>query len=190
MAGETTRGVRWQHGDLDRGVTGDDAIDRLRVAADAGAFSEVLRPGFVGPRRGVASEAWLLVVHGSQAHIERRVQGHGWEVIRWRRRHRDWHLRLGVALQAELGGPGRGGERQIRHGDMQRRHRRLRVASRAVDRYVVEAGRCDVTALTADGSGYVQGRRAEGVDVRRGRREGRMTEARGHPPVRVTAETG
>src|SRR6266850_7510094 len=82
MAGETTRGIRWHHGDLDRGVTGDDPIDRLGMAADTVSLPEVLSPRLVGPRRGVASEAWFLVVRGSQAHVERRVQGHGRDVIR------------------------------------------------------------------------------------------------------------
>ena len=73
VAAETTRGIGGDYGDLDRGVTGDDAIDRLRMAADAGALLEVLRPRFVGPRRGVTSEAWFLVVHGPDADVEGRV---------------------------------------------------------------------------------------------------------------------
>src|SRR5882724_7804179 len=59
VAGETTRGIRWHHGNLDRRVAGNDTIDRLGMAADAGALPEVLRPRFVGPRRGVATEARL-----------------------------------------------------------------------------------------------------------------------------------
>src|SRR5882672_12371656 len=89
MAGETTRGIRWHHGDLDRGVTGDDPIDRLRVAADAGAFPEVLGPRLVGSDRGVASEARLLVMHGAAAHVERRVQRYWRDVIRRCGRHGD-----------------------------------------------------------------------------------------------------
>src|SRR5882724_9245761 len=186
MAAEAGRGVGGET--RNPGMAAGDTIELFAVTGCAVSLPEVLSPRLVGPRRGVASEAWFLVVRGSQAHVERRVYGHGRDVTRWRRRHCGRHLRLGVALQAEPGSLGRGGEIQIRHGDMQRRHRRLRMASRAVDRYVVEAGRCAVAALTADGSGYVQGWRAQGVDVRRGRRAGGMAEARGHSAVRMAAE--
>src|SRR6267378_5022381 len=89
MTGETTRGICGHYGDLDRGVTGDDAVDRLVVAADTGALPEVLRPGFVGPRRGVTGEAWLLVMNRAAAHVEGRVQRDRRDMVRRSRRHRD-----------------------------------------------------------------------------------------------------
>jgi len=54
VAGETTGGIRGRYGDLDRCVTGNDAIDWLGMAAAAGALPEVLRPGFCrsSPWRG------------------------------------------------------------------------------------------------------------------------------------------
>jgi len=91
-------------------------------------------------------------------------------------------LRLGVALQAEPGSLRRGRERQIRHGERASGAiAGCEVASRAVDRCVVEAGRCAVAAVTRMVPGTCTAARL-GVDVRRGRREGGMTELVAIPP--------
>src|SRR6267143_4379141 len=106
MAAEAGRGVGGETGNP--GMAAGDTIELFAVTGCAVSLPEVLSPRLVGPGRGVASEAWLLVVRGSQAHVERRVQRYWRDVIRRCGRHGDRHLRVSVALQAELGGPGRG----------------------------------------------------------------------------------
>src|SRR5882762_4131775 len=172
------------------GMATGHPIERFAVTDRAVPLPEVLRPRLVRPRRGVTSEARFLIVHGPTADLEGRVLRDRRDMRRRRRRHADRNLRVGMALQAEPGNLRRGCELQIRDGDVQWRHRHLRVAGRAVDRCVVEARRCTVAALTTDGSRYEPGRRAQRVDVRRGRWEGGMAEARGHSAVRMAAEAG
>src|SRR6267143_6340964 len=57
VAAEAARRVGWDSGDLDRGVTGDDLVDRLAVTAAAGLLFEVCRPSLVRPRHRMAAQA-------------------------------------------------------------------------------------------------------------------------------------
>jgi len=179
MTGEAARRVGWSDGDLERSMPGDHLIRGFAVAGGASLLPEVLRPGFVRPRHGVAGQTGLPIMECSARDVERRVRRYGRDMIRRRGRDRDGDLSLGVALDAERGGLVRGGECEIGDRDMGRLHRSPRMAGGAVE--LCSIGGARVAADTADRAWHVARGTAERVRVGLGDGEELMIEIRGPP---------